>query len=205
MKTKLILAFIFLSFFNLNYSQGLTPTESQQLKSVSDWIKKQDNNIFKFGISLAVRTGFGSENTGRAVVTILPNNNISIDHEDLMAFLISTSVTVFPFEGWGQNIGFTANLNLIEFTSAQTNSTFNKPIDGGLGFAYALDKKKKFAIALTYERTSNRKPKDWVLNNAGAPIIVNGQPITSINKNDDQYYMNTGLNAVAFKFIYHFN
>ena len=205
MKTKLILAFIFLSFFNLNYSQGLTPTESQQLKSVSDWIKKQDNNIFKFGISLAVRTGFGSENTGRAVVTILPNNNISIDHEDLMAFLISTSVTVFPFEGWGQNIGFTANLNLIEFTSAQTNSTFNKPIDGGIGFAYALDKKKKFAIALTYERTSNRKPKDWVLNNAGAPIIVNGQPITSINKNDDQYYMNTGLNAVAFKFIYHFN
>jgi len=206
MKIKITIAAIVVLLTNYLYSQGLTPSEKQQLQDVADFVKKQDKNVFRFGVSAGVRTGFGSENTGRTVVTILPNNNkVSLDREDLMAFIISTSLTVFPFEGWWQNMGFTANINLLEFTSAQTNSTFNKPIDGGIGFAVALDKQKKFAVALTYERTSNRRPKEWVLDNEGSTIIINGQTVTNIDKNDDQYYINTGLNAVAAKFIYHFN
>lgn len=206
MKRAFLCTILIVVLVNSVSGQTLTPLEKQQLTEVANFVKKQESKVFRFGISAGVRTGFGSENSGRTVVTILPNTNkVSLDREDLMAFIISSSLTVFPFKGWWQNMGFTANINLLEFTSAQTNSTFNKPIDGGIGFALALDKDKKFAVALTYERTSGRRPKSWVLDNDGSTIVVNGQTVTSIDKNDDQYYINTGLNAVAAKFIYHFN
>ena len=114
------------------------------------------------------------------------------------------SFTAYPFQKTkAEKLGFTANINLIEIANANVGTVFNKSIDGGLGIALALDKEKKFAFALTYERTSTRRPQDWVIHKAGEPILVDGKKITTIDKNDDNYYLDTGLNAISFKFIYH--
>ena len=101
-------------------------------------------------------------------------------------------------------MGFTANINLIEVADSQLGTTFNKSIDGGFGIAYSLDKEYQFVVAATYERTSTRRPQKWVIENEGKPIIVDGEPLTSIDISDDTYYIDTGLNAWSIKFIYHF-
>ena len=205
MKTKLFFTAILFLMFHYSFAQ-LTTAQAQQLKDVETWIKKQDTKIFRFGLSIGVRTGFGSENSGRAIVSIIPTDyTVRVEHDDLMAVLLSTSITAYPFQNWWKYLGFTANVNLLEFTNAQANTPFNKPIDGGIGLAIALDKEKKFAFAITFERTSTRKPKQWVVDNEGNTIVVNGEIVTSIDKNDDNYFVNTGLNAIAFKFIYSFN
>lgn len=202
---KLILLLICCS---ISLSALAQTPDSVQLKKIAAWIDKQDKKIFRFGFSIGMRTGFKSETESRTAATIRPDSPyvVNIEHIDMMDFLLSSSLTVFPFNkecSWS-NFGFTANINLIELADAEVGTVFNKSIDGGFGFAYACDKDRHFAIAITYERTSTRRPKNWVIENEGKPIIVNGEAIREIDKNDDTYYIDTGLNAWSIKFIYQF-
>ena len=178
-------------------------------KKLDNLIQKQESKIFKVGLSVGMRTFIRQERDSRAIASITPDSNVSIDHGDMMAVVLSSSFTAFPFalsdNRFWKSFGFTVNINLLEFTNNQIGSVFNKPIDGGLGFAYGFGPDKNFAVAITYERISVRRPTTFILDREGEKIIDNGQVITSLDKTDNRYYIDSGLNGGSVKFIFHFN
>lgn len=148
------------------------------------------------------------EKTSRAIPYVLPDSTIAIENGDVMAVILSSSLTAFPFDSihpFWHNVGFTININLVEFANSDVGAVFNKDIDGGLGFAYAFGPDRNFAVGITYERISTRRPTEFILGQKGLKVIENGRAITSIDKADNRYYTDSGLNGIAFKFIYHFN
>ena len=197
-----------------------------KLNKVIAFIDKQNKKYFYFGISFGLRTGFYREKTSRAVPFISPGDSlVQLDYNDISSFVVSTSITVYPFkEPFSINslsilkyipllksmkfpiyMGFTANINMVEFANQQVNTVFNKQVDGGMGIAFAFDAEKQFALGLTWERTSTIRPTDYVISREGKQIIGgNGIAITDLDIHDSRYFINSGLNAWAVKFIYQF-
>jgi hypothetical protein len=210
-KIKLLIVFAFIGLSCIAQINSATPKDSIDAinKKLDKIIKKQDSKIFKFGFSIGFRTFIESERDSRAIAIIAPDSTVFIEHGDRLALILSSSLTAFPFVlnkcNFLKNFGFTVNINMAEFTDNKIGSVFNKPIDGGMGFAYSFGPDKNFAIALTLERISVLRPTSFVINKEGQKIIDNGKAITSLDKTDNKYYINSGLNGVSAKFIYHFN
>lgn len=209
MKILILLAIVVL------YIPGIAQTsiDTNDIRSINkkleNLIRKQESKIFKVGLSVGMRTFIKQEKDSRAIASITPDSNVSIDHGDMMAVVLSSSFTAFPFtlsdNRFLKSFGFTVNINLLEFTDNQIGSVFNKPIDGGLGFAYAFGEDKNFAVAITYERIAIRRPTKFVLSKEGEKIVENGRAVTSLDSSDNRYYMDSGLNGCSIKFIFHFN
>ncbi|HEV8083906.1 MAG TPA: fibronectin type III domain-containing protein [Chitinophagaceae bacterium] len=198
----------------------------EQKKVIDGFIANQKTSIFKFGISVAVRSALntGKEKQARAIATITPSQNfVSIDYTDLMAVVVSTTVAAYPFrikrsvEGklpdsisksvkFWTNFGFLGNVNLVEFANSNTSTVFNKQVDGGLGFSYLLGVREQFAVAITYERISVRQPTKFVFDNEGKQIIGdNNTTLTTLDIKDPRYFRDAGMNGISIKFIFHFN
>jgi hypothetical protein len=178
-------------------------------RKLDDIFDKQGSSTFKVGVSVGMRTFIKSEKESRAIASITPDSIVSLDYGDMMSVVLSSSFTAFPFvlsdSDFIKRLGFTVNINLAEFTNNQVGSVFNKTIDGGMGISFAFGPDKNFALAASYERISVRRPTKFVLEREGKKIMDNGTVITSLDKSDDRYYVDSGLNGVSIKFIFHFN
>lgn len=98
-----------------------------------------------------------------------------------------------------QRFTFVASLNFAEFQAAQTNFTFNKGIDGGLGLGLKLS--ENFWIAWTYEVTTNRQLRTYVKGYENKQLVFDGETITEIDHNDNNLFYNKRLSSSNFKFI----
>ncbi len=161
---------------------------------------------YKIGISLGPRRILSHiDEFFRASVTS-DSSKVVLDKIDKTSMILSTSISAFPWavrtgKCWYKNFGFMLNINIAEIGSAE-KFAFNKRIDGGIGAVLKLN--DDFAIAFSYEYVANRRLKEWVLKKEGQVILVEGQVVKSIDLTDDNYYMDSGLNAVALKFIFNF-
>ena len=74
--------------------------DSASIEKVRKFVDRQDKKIVFFGFSVGIRSGFKSESESRAVATILPDSThaVSIEYLDQLAFILSTSMTAFPFK-----------------------------------------------------------------------------------------------------------
>jgi hypothetical protein len=204
---KILLIILAFTFLGSNLSAQQITLDSVNLK-LENFIKKQEAKVFKFGLSVGVRGFLKREEDSRAIAYILPDSTVAIEHGDRLGVILSSALTAFPFDAkykFWHNFGFVINVNLVEFTNSKVGSVFNKPIDGGLGFAYGFGPDRCFAIAATYERIAVQRPTRFVLSKEGQKILDGGKAVTTLEKTDSRYYIDSGLNGWSIKFIYHFN
>ena len=101
------------------------------------------------------------------------------------------------------NIGVQANLNLIDFTKAQEQFTFNNSVEGGLGLAYRLSDKVYFSVhnELFFSRQLRRSLKE----SAGTKIIDHeGNLVTSIEQLDiknNNYFTTKSILGLVYRII----
>jgi len=152
------------------------------------------------------------------------DNKLKITGVPKAAFLISTGVSVPLTKGRlggryyrkldenGNATGsvyyvpygfcFIATINLVTFNSTASGSIFNQKVDGGLGLGYRINDNLQFA--LTYEMISYRQPREFLLDNFNEQILKtpNGDIITSINPDDNNYFSDKYMPSLSFKFFY---
>ncbi|GEM_PF-1114492 len=96
------------------------------------------------------------------------------------------------------NIGFHANLNLIEFNPQETK--FNQTVEGGLGISYRLSDNVYFSVQ--HEIVFSRQLREQYKAMVGQKIYdINGNVITDIkqiDENDNNYYITTSFLAWVF-------
>lgn len=101
------------------------------------------------------------------------------------------------------NIGVQANINLIDFTEAQENFTFNKAVEGGLGLSYRLSDKIYFSAH--YELFFSRQLRQSIKDRVGQVINdSNGNPITEIGQidiDDDNFYITKNVLGFVYRII----
>jgi len=200
--TKIALLFLICISANIVFAQKNDTLLDNRLKNIEDFIKNQDK-IFHFGMSLGTRYAVPPSKF-LTVGTIEPSaNTLQLDKTDRLSLVLSSSLTIYPYPECG--FGFTANINIGEFAENQLYTIFNKQIDGGVGIAYSFGNNRNMALAVTYERTSFRRLRDYVQEKKGQQLLENNVPITSLDIKDDRYYIDSGVNAVSIKYIYHFN
>ncbi|MBK7407377.1 MAG: hypothetical protein IPJ40_04360 [Saprospirales bacterium] len=99
-------------------------------------------------------------------------------------------------------ISINANLNLIEFSTAQQEFTFNKSIDGGLGVSYMIN--PHLYIGVNWESFTTRQLQSYLKEQVGKQIQYNGNIISSSReldiKNND-FFINRSLNGLSIKII----
>ena len=107
----------------------------------------------------------------------------------------------------GKEIQFTphgwyavATINITTFNAAQSATPFNQSISGGIGLGYRFT--EDFLMSLTLERTSIRQPRQFVLDKVGQSIEVNGQKVTSLSNDNNDYFHDLALTSISFKFVY---
>ncbi len=187
----------------------------------ADAIENKVNKGVDFGISLGFNSVFGKIYDAR----ISPlDNKLKITTVPKAAFLISTGVSVPISKGKlggryyrkldenGTEYGpvyyvpygfcFVATVNLVTFNSAGTGSIFNQKIDGGLGLGYRIN--DNFQLALTAEMISYRQPREFLINDYNDKEIKmpNGDLVSSINQDDNNYFRDKYMPALSFKFFY---
>jgi len=190
-------------------------------KTEADPIENKVNKGIDFGVSLGFNTVFDKIFDAR----ISPlDNKLKITSIPKAAFLISTGLSVPLTKGKlggryyrklnedGNLVGpvyyvpyglcFVATVNLVTFNSSATGSIFNQKIDGGLGFGYRIN--DNFQLALTYEMISYRQPRQFLLDNYNEQTLKspNGDIITSINPDDNNYFQDKYMQSLSIKFFY---
>lgn len=217
MKKLFILFTVTFFFTKSNAQEGV----KEITKSEADPIENKVNKGVDFGISLGFNSVFDKIYDAR----ISPlDNKLKITDVPKSAFLISTGVSVPLTKGKlggryyrkldaaGKPVGpvyyvpyglcFVATVNLVSFNSAATGSLFNSKIDGGLGLGYRVN--DNFQIAMTYEMISYRQPRQFLLDNYNEQVLKtpNGDIITSINPDDNNYFRDKYMPSLSLKFFY---
>jgi hypothetical protein len=101
-----------------------------------------------------------------------------------------------------QNFGFTANINMLDFSQAQNASVFNKSIEGGIGFSLRLS--PNIHISYTNELIFSQQLRDDIKSQENKKIYLNGQVVNSISQldvNNLNYYVTKNLIAHSFRII----
>lgn len=217
MKTSIIKLMVILvllptvSFSQLNFQQTLNSPYSvinendDNEELIKKVVEELNNSKVKVGISFGPRISLDS-NKFRSFATIAPNDTtVKIEYEDRTSFYLSSSLVVFPWNFPKNKIlkgfGFTANINLVELGNARQESSFNRKIDGGVGFAFKFH--ESVTLSLTYEKISKRVLQDWVPDFENKKIIVNNHPITSLDYTNDQYYKDSSSDSLGINLIFH--
>lgn len=184
-------------------------------------IENKVNKGVDFGISLGFNSVFDKVYEAR----ISPlDNKLKVTDVPKSAFLISTGISVPLSKGklggryyrkldaQGKKYGpvyyvpyglcFVATVNLVSFNSAATGSVFNSKIDGGLGLGYRIN--DNFQMALTYEMISYRQPRQFLLDNYNEQVLrnMNGDIISSISLDDNNYFRDRYMPSMSIKFFY---
>lgn len=101
-----------------------------------------------------------------------------------------------------QRLTLIASVNLAEFQTSQSNMSFNKNIDGGLGLGLRLA--DNFWLAWTYEITTHRQIRGYVKDFENKKIVIGGATITELDNSDNKLFYNKRLASNNFKFIMKF-
>lgn len=101
-----------------------------------------------------------------------------------------------------QRLSFIASVNLAEVSMAQTDFTYNKTIDGGLGIGFRMS--ENFWLAWSFEVSSHRKLRDYVKAYENQKITINGITLTELDKTDNTLFYNKRLKANNIKLIMKF-
>ncbi len=81
-----------------------------------------------------------------------------------------------------QNIGLTANINLLEFANAEKGSTFNKSLEGGIGFCLRLS--EKIYVSYASDVLFTKQLRQDIKEQEGNKIYKDGNVVTSIDQID---------------------
>jgi hypothetical protein len=189
---------------------------------------QQAKKAIHFGLSLGARLITDTHDKNFRDVSIDPvTSNLVKDGTDGMDIVLSGVVVATPFSKGAPftrrvttitprsgrpadttyttkscflcRIGFIANINLASF-SPDAIATFNHSLEGGFGISLHLS--DDFALAATYERVFSRRLRSNV--EAGKPLVVKGETLTSISKDDNRFFLDDNLNAGSFKFVFFF-
>jgi len=101
-----------------------------------------------------------------------------------------------------EQLTLVASINLAEVNMAHAEFAFNKTIDGGLGFGFRLA--ENLWLAWTYEVTSHRRLRDYVRVYENQKVVIGGNTLTELDRNDNTLFYNKKLKANNFKFILKF-
>jgi hypothetical protein len=216
MKSKLILLGFLGASLNSFSQEGIT----EITKSEADQIENKVNKGVDFGVSLGFNTVFGKVYDAR----ISPlDNKLKITSVSRSAFLLSTGLSVPISKGklGGRyyrklvndeetgpvyfvpyGLCFIATVNLVTFNSAASGSAFNQKIDGGLGIGYRVN--DNFQLTFTAEMISYRQPRRFLLEDYSNKILTtaNGETVTAINPDDNNYFRDKYMPSISFKFFY---
>ena len=188
-------------------------------KIEADSITYKINKGYHIGVSLGVNRAFNK--LYEAVISPI-DNKLSLNTMQRSAFVMSTVVAVplskgelggsysRRIDGQGKAYGpvyyvpyglyLVAAINLTTFHDAMQGGVFNQKIDGGLGLGYRLN--HDLQIALTFEKVSVRQPRDFLFNYQNQVININGQPLTTLNPDDNSYFKTDYLSSLSLKFVY---
>ena len=195
-------------------AEAATRKELERLREL-----EKNFQTFRFGVSLGWRHNV-SKSVVREVSINPANNFVVMDSIDRGAFILSGVVAAHPWRNrellaakdaakkqnpwqWALSnmwrLGFLANLNVAEFSPSSVN-TFNKSLEGGLGWTIKLN--EEFAFAATTERRFGRRARSFV--KAGEPLRNgSGEVVTSLNLDDNTYFRDDNMTTVSFKFVYY--
>jgi hypothetical protein len=183
------------------------------------------------GVNWGVSLGFNSVFSKLHDARISPlDNQLKISNFSRVGFVISTGLSVPLFSNpldennqldkktsYFQNTKdkgilyyvprkfyLVATVNVITFNSAGDGSLFNKRIDGGLGLGYRVN--DDVQIAVTGEMISYRQPRNFLYDYNNKTLTLPGQatPLTTINLDDNDYFMDRYMPSVSLKVIYLF-
>ncbi|PWH83054.1 hypothetical protein DIS18_00420 [Algibacter marinivivus] len=197
------------------YSQETQSNQQSTLTEAEDEYGSISENI-SFGLSL----GFNNALESLKLAQISPiDNTVIITDAQKTNFVLSTAISVpISFQkkkayryldNNGKQMGQVHRIsewsiigvvNLVTLKGAESGSTFNQKLSGGLGLSYSFS--SDFAIGLSYELISYRKPKDFLINQEGQEIQVNGEALKSIEISNDAYYFDRYAGTLALKIIY---
>ncbi|MGE5521180.1 MAG: hypothetical protein ACM3VS_14735 [Candidatus Dadabacteria bacterium] len=216
MKKTLIL-FGHLLIFSCAFSQAIKEIRKP---TSDDPIENKVNKGINFGLSLGFNTVFDPIYDAR----ISPlDNKLKITKTPKSSFLLSTGVSVPLSKGkfggryykkldennreYGPlyyvpyGFCFIATVNLITLNSGVTGSGFNQKLDGGLGFGYRVN--DNFQLALTGEMISYRQPREFLFESKDQTLkTMNGDVLTAINPDDNNYFIDKYMPSLSFKFFY---
>lgn len=101
-----------------------------------------------------------------------------------------------------QNIGLTANINILEFNKAQSNLAFNKSMEGGVGGCLRLH--ENIFISFSNELYFSRQLRQNIKNYENQKLYVDNKIVTSFNDldiTDDDLFITRNIIARSFKVI----
>ena len=163
-------------------------------------------SLFKVGIGAGHRIFFPS--TGQIVsdASINPKDHtLQVDGRDWADFVIASVLIADPFSAYTESydahkrwiawalshIAFVAKLDLLQIDSGGVGA--GKSVEGGIGLAYRLHTNLYFAATL--DRVSGRSLRNGIV--AGTVYTdKNGDPLTTISKSDDTYFVNDSFLAL---------
>lgn len=99
-------------------------------------------------------------------------------------------------------ISLNANLNLIEFSNAQTDFAFNRSLEGGLGVSYMLN--RNIYIGINWDVFFSRQLTDHLKEFENRQLHINGEVITTFNDEDienNNLFITRNINGISFKII----
>ncbi len=180
------------------------------------------NKGYNVGVSLG-----GSYVLGRLYETGLSpiDHTLYLDPAKRSAFLMSTALAIplskgelggsyfRKYDEQGKVTGpvyyipyglyLVATVNLATFHDAMGGGVFNQRIDGGLGLGYRINHDLMFS--LTFEKLSIRQPRDFLFAYNHQVILIDGQPLTTLDPADNSYFKTNYFSSFALKLIYLFS
>ncbi|ULQ55076.1 hypothetical protein KJS94_10535 [Flavihumibacter rivuli] len=99
---------------------------------------------------------------------------------------------------WYERFSINASLNLIELSNSELS--FNKSIDGGIGLGYFVSENVQFAVF--YDIVTRRQLRDYIINDyLGKPIPNGTEYYNALDENDNNLYYNKTFTGTSFKII----
>jgi len=189
---------------------AITKSDAKDLKGEG---MKVNSNVIKMGLSLGFN--YLTKDLHDATLSVV-DNSLKLQKVNPVSFLLSTAVVVNPIKSFyrkldahGNAVGevysvpsrlsFVATVNLAQFGSEGT--TFNKKIDGGLGFGIRLS--EDFHLALTAEMISARQLRNYAVDEfENKPIVIDNETLNALDVKDDRLFVDNYYFGLSVKFIY---
>lgn len=95
-----------------------------------------------------------------------------------------------------------ANINLVEFSAAQKDFSFNKSIEGGLGLSYKIN--EHLFVGINWEAFNSRQLYPYLKQQAGnklsnKPNVI--PAITTLDVNNDSFFRTANMEGFSLKLI----
>jgi hypothetical protein len=107
--------------------------------------------------------------------------------------------STFASPGFFQRLEFNIGLNLLDISSESIS--FNKSIDGGLGFGYYIN--ENIQIAVFYDMIRIRQMRDYIVDHYNNRRIPNGaEYFNALDENNNNLFYNKNFSGASIKAIF---